>query len=385
MSPLGESLKPRVTQTDVARVAGVHNTTVSLALRNSPSIPESTRRRIRAVADELGYYPDPTLQALVAYRKGRIPKQQKDTLAYITNWNTQWGWRTVPALERAYAGAQRKAASLGYQLEHFWLRESGMTQRRLSGMLYHRNIKGVLVAAQADDSADLSDIDWQQVSVVKVGCLPHSPSLHRVTDDCAGMIRFAMRRVAAAGFERVGLVMTTWWDNSADEAWSAGYMAEQGHRAPDTRIPLLALTGSRQDWCSELPVQTYSAETMELAKWCDAYRPDVILAFSPLVLRQLKVLRLTVPQEVAYVDLNLERPDSKIAGFRLNSETTGEVAVATLVAQLQQNAVGIPAVSTTTLVGGTWSEGASLPGSRGTARWSDETRQDVENLATAAG
>src|SRR5215216_6535809 len=98
MPPPGSSMKARVTQTDVARVAGVHNTTVSLSLRNSASIPEATRKRIRAIADQLGYYPDPTLQALVAYRKGRTPKQRTDTLAYITNWGTRWGWRAVPSL-----------------------------------------------------------------------------------------------------------------------------------------------------------------------------------------------------------------------------------------------------------------------------------------------
>ncbi len=384
MPPIGTSLKARVTQTDVARAAGVHNTTVSLALRNSPSIPESTRKRIRAIADELGYYPDPTLQALVAYRKGRMPKQQRDTLAYITNWNTRWGWRAVPAYERTYAGAQRKAAALGYQLEHFWLGEPGMTQRRLSSVLYHRNITGVLIASQSEDSAELSEIDWPRLSVVKIGCLPQSPLLHRVTDDHSGMARFAIRRVLAAGFERVGLVMTKWWDEAADEAWSAGYFAEQTHLPSDTRIPFLALAGSRQDWASGYPAQPYSPESMALAKWYEDYRPDVVLAFSPIVLTQMNHLGLAVQQDVGYVDLSLECSDGSITGFRHNSESIGEVAVATLVAQLQQNALGIPSVATTTLVGGTWFEGSSLPTLRLPSRWAEREKSCIERLATAA-
>jgi len=40
---------------DVARAAGVHQTTVSLALRNHASIPAATRERIKAAAAELGY------------------------------------------------------------------------------------------------------------------------------------------------------------------------------------------------------------------------------------------------------------------------------------------------------------------------------------------
>lgn len=44
-----------VTQSDVARVAGVSRGLVSLALADSPKVAEATKARIRAIADELGY------------------------------------------------------------------------------------------------------------------------------------------------------------------------------------------------------------------------------------------------------------------------------------------------------------------------------------------
>ena len=46
-----------VTLKDVARRAGVHFTTVSLALRRHPGIPAQTRLRLMAIAKELGYSP----------------------------------------------------------------------------------------------------------------------------------------------------------------------------------------------------------------------------------------------------------------------------------------------------------------------------------------
>ena len=61
-------LEKRTTMADIARKAGVHVTTVSLALRNHPRLPASTRERIQALAKELGYVPDPFLRALVTYR-----------------------------------------------------------------------------------------------------------------------------------------------------------------------------------------------------------------------------------------------------------------------------------------------------------------------------
>ncbi len=232
MTPIDSSVRPRVTQSDVARVAGVHNTTVSLSLRNCPSIPEATRKRIRAIADKLGYVPDPTLQALVAYRKGRISSRPKETLAYVTNWSSCWGWRALPAHERAFIGAQRKAAEFGYQLEHFWLGEPGMNQRRMSSMLYHRGIRGVLVAAHHENSDELSEIDWSRLSAVKIGCFPHGPALHRVIDDYSDMVRLATRKSRALGYERVGLVMAQGWDDFSDRAWSAGFVIERETCSP---------------------------------------------------------------------------------------------------------------------------------------------------------
>lgn len=48
-------MKKNVTIKDIARVAGVHHTTVSLALRNSKALKEETREKIRALAFEMGY------------------------------------------------------------------------------------------------------------------------------------------------------------------------------------------------------------------------------------------------------------------------------------------------------------------------------------------
>ena len=47
--------RPRVTLVDVARAAGVSPSTVSLVLRESPSIPAGTRQRVQRAGDRLGY------------------------------------------------------------------------------------------------------------------------------------------------------------------------------------------------------------------------------------------------------------------------------------------------------------------------------------------
>ncbi|HZZ20239.1 MAG TPA: LacI family DNA-binding transcriptional regulator [Opitutaceae bacterium] len=343
------SKSQRVTQTDVARVAGVHNTTVSLSLRNCPSIPEATRKRIRSVADAMGYYPDPTLQALVAYRKGRSASRARETLAYLTNWDTRWGWRELADHERAYCGATKKAAELGYQLEHFWLGEAGMNQRRMGDVLYHRGITGVLVAAHKDPNAGLTEIDWSRLSAVKIGDFPRAPALHRVIDDYGGALRLAMRRIEAAGFERVGLVMPEGLAGVAEQAWNSAFMVEQCNRGPEDRVPILRLRGPKGP-----------SSIAELDRWFQEYQPDAVMGGAPEVLVRIRELGLKVPRDVAYADLCLERTDFSVAGVRQNGEIIGEVATAMLVGQLQQNLCGTPAVGTSTMVDGTWFDGTSL-------------------------
>ena len=70
---------------DVARAAGVHQTTVSLALRNDPRLPAATRERIQAHAKKLGYRPDPMLAALNFYRASRHAVKAPPTMAFLFN------------------------------------------------------------------------------------------------------------------------------------------------------------------------------------------------------------------------------------------------------------------------------------------------------------
>ena len=60
-------MKKSVNQREIAKAAGVSPAAVSLALRNHPSIPETTRARIREVAESLGYQPNPRVAELMGH------------------------------------------------------------------------------------------------------------------------------------------------------------------------------------------------------------------------------------------------------------------------------------------------------------------------------
>ena len=64
--------KPRYTIRDVAYMAGVSRSTVSLALNDSPKINAKTKAHVLALIDELGYRPNQTARNLVRKQSGTI-------------------------------------------------------------------------------------------------------------------------------------------------------------------------------------------------------------------------------------------------------------------------------------------------------------------------
>jgi hypothetical protein len=141
-------LQARPTLRDIGHKTGFHYSTVSLALRDHPRIPDSTKQIIREAAKGLGYQPDAMLSALCAYRlTKRMPKGQT-VIAWITNHQTRTGWKMSACTQDYFEAASQRATERGYQLEIFWLSEPGMTGERMSRILWTRGIQGVLLPPQ---------------------------------------------------------------------------------------------------------------------------------------------------------------------------------------------------------------------------------------------
>jgi LacI family transcriptional regulator len=344
----------------VAARAGVHTGTISLALRNHPRLPLKTRQRLQALANEMGYQRDPALSALIAYRSQSRHSQSLPLLAYVTNWESRWGWKEHREHLAYFEGAQRKATELGYQLEHFWLREEGMSHRRMSQILHTRGIPGIILAAHEKEAARPIDFEWSNFSAVRIAPAPCVQPLHAITSDQRAIVALAVQRAMAAGYHRIGFVTPFWWDEGVARATSTGFLGEQLRLHPDDRIPILyfpapAEAGPQGSTSDQRPPHE------PLSTWLRTYRPEVIIGCGAVVKAALGTLGISVPKDVALVDTNLETPDGITAGIHPNCQCVGELAADILAGLVQKNLVGIPAISTATLVEGTWHDGASLP------------------------
>jgi len=130
---------------DVAELAGVSAMTVSCALRNSPKVLPATRERILEAASSLGYRPDPEISKLMMHLRQPTQHSFSHQLAFINSWPDPRE-HLKGYVGMLFHGARHRAAQLGFDLEPFWLLEPGMTDSRLSSILYSRGIRGVLLA-----------------------------------------------------------------------------------------------------------------------------------------------------------------------------------------------------------------------------------------------
>jgi DNA-binding LacI/PurR family transcriptional regulator len=337
---------PAVTLQDVADRARVHRSTVALALRDHPRIPEATRRRLRALAEKLGYRQNPLVAALMQSRRSGRPLRHA-TLAFVTNYPTRYGWRPEHHQRPDFfPGAAARARDFGYKLEHFWLAEPGMTSARLSDILATRGIHGVILGRLPPGQRAI-ELSWERFSCVALGMTVRAPRLHRVTENHFETAFQAMQQCADRGYRRVGFAFTEANDSpSVGDRWLGAYLMQQlKFRAAD-RLPL----------CPGAP-----ATRGQFTRWFERHRPDALLVnHAPPALAWLHGLGLSVPRDVGLVELE-DHPEEGSAGVYYDPAKIGAVAVNLLMGLMHRNEKGVPSDQHAVLLSGEWREGGTLP------------------------
>ena len=339
---------PRTTQADVARKAGVHRTTVSLALKGHPRIPIATRRRVRRAADQLGYVPDPMLSSLVAYRTQKRPAAFHGTLAWLVSSARGFNWKDVPHFRDSYEGALARARRCGFELELFDVHGPGMRPDRLAGILRARNISGVLLCPQRIPRANL-DFPWEEFSAVTFGYGVETPKLHTVSPAHYLAVRRIMTELRRLGYRRIGLALDGAQNERTDYNNLAAYLVgeDAAHQAP--AVP---------------PFHEPYGSVAALGKWIRRHRPDAIVSGAYYVLDMLRELEIEVPAELGVACPCIPSSDTALAGIFEDWKCIGEIAVDVLVAMLNRGERGVPDRPQRLHVEGPWVPGKTVRAQR---------------------
>lgn len=338
----------RISLRDIAARAGVHFSTVSLALKNSPRLSLVTRQRIQRIAADLGYRHDPWLDALVAYRDAKRRQRHPTVLGYVSCWDAPI--ESLPHHRHFWTGARLRAEELGIKLEPFSLAEPHMSAARLEKILQARGIE-CMILSSFSEGAERLDFDWSRLAAVRVEFQPAWPPVATVSVDHLRIIQEAVRQVLLLGYRRPGLVLGHNWSQLVEDHWLIGFAWSQRQLAPEDRIPPLATR--YQD--------SAATARRQFRSWFAEHAPDVILGAHGTIEARLESSRADIPRAFALADPFLEQPHPFYAGVVHPLKAVGAKAVEQLVGMLTQNARGIPAEVTRTYVDGRWCPGPSCP------------------------
>lgn len=334
-----------VNMQDVADRAGVHRSTVSLALRHNPKISSEIRQRVMQAARDLGYRANPLVAALMRSRRGRHPSKHV-VIAYVTCYSTRYGWRP-PHHDRPdyFPAAAARASELGYKLEHFWLAEPGMTPARFAQILISRGISGMLIGRLPPGLSEIH-LPWEHFSAVAVGLTLLRPELHRVAEDAFASGSEAINQCLARGWRRIGFVVTEPNDSpNMAKRWQGAYLQEQLHMAESNRLPIL-------EYAPQADFRT------QFFAWYDRYRPDAILTtFATPILDAFASRGQTGGSTATIVLLVNDKPEQGYAGIYLNPGIVGALAVDMVVGMMHRGETGLPAEPHHVLVPGKWVQG----------------------------
>lgn len=340
-----------VTMKTIAAQAGVTQATVSMSLANNPRIPVETRERIQAIANRLGYRPNPYVSTLMRIRRQGKPLQERPVLAFVCAQPTADGWRNHPSatIRAMRDGALERANLRGYRTQEFWLYRDGMSAERFSEVLNARGIHGLLLSP-ASEGKTAPQLRWEHFAAVSLSVPLPNLTLTTVCNDHYFSSLHVARECYARGYRRVGLVLRTFHQHRFQGRWEAGVLVA-GQMNPGLEIlpPLYIEDGN---------------DAATFSRWLKKERPDAIITPSlntvSGLLQTVKRLGLRIPEDLGLAVLGSPDLNSDTSGIFQNGELIGALAVDTLIALVERHERGLPGQATTLMVEGQWNEGTTL-------------------------
>ncbi len=339
-TPLSTTLK------HLAQHLGLSVAAVSMALRDHTSLPATTIARVKRAALKLNYTPNSAGSALAAHRQQLRVRRDFSVIALVSHWPTRDEWLRQASAQRLLAGATARARAYGYELQHLWARENGMTPARFSRVLTARGIRGLILAPLEHPDSRL-DLAWEDFSTVTIERPARYAHFHHVLPNYSADLRLAWARLRERGYARIGLVIEAGLAERVAHQWEAAHAFEQTRVASSaSSVPTLIVSGPN-------PPATIGA-------WLRAHRPDAVISRCDDVLAAASALKLRVPRDFGYASLNTLDDAPGVSGILQHRDIMGAAAVDALHGLLHRNHRGPHPVAQGTQIDGSWHEGRTV-------------------------
>lgn len=270
----------KVTINDIAAATDLSKATVSLVLRNNPSIPKATRERVLEAAARLGY----------VYNRGAasLRSGSTDTVGLVVNDLTN------PYFAEIVAAIQRRLTAAGRFSFLCNTGEDLSVQASFVEKLREYKVDGIILCpAEGTDPAWLRKASDAGVPLVLLSRFVDA-GIDSVGPDNFGGVRLAMEHLIERGHQRIAMV-------GANERTSTGIERLEGYRKA-LKVARLDVDESLIKRCVPTRDAGFAA-AIELMALRD--RPTAIVCFNDIlafgVMLGLRSLRLTPGEDISVI------------------------------------------------------------------------------------
>jgi len=348
-------MKKRVSLDDVGKATGYSKATISLALRNDGSIRLATRRKVREIAEKLGYQPNPLLASLASRRFGGR-KASGMPLAFL---QFPCGSESdEQILKSVLAHGKDYARQLGYQLD-VYLGSNFKDGAHATRVLFARGVQGIIIP-QHFRPEWLPGMEWGKFSVVGLGegiADRNSPlPLLRAAVDHFDVVRQAWEETWSRGYRKIGFLLfrVPYRRMEDEERWGAVQVCLA--RLPERK----RITPFISDFN-----EGRGPDRKAVDAWVRRHRPDAIIGYNAWYHWVLTQLGYRIPQDFAFAILHKETgteaittPQSGMKHMRSDPILAG---LELLDQQIRHHQHGLPLHPRTLTIHSEWLEGNTMP------------------------
>lgn len=334
---------------EVARRLDVSAMMVSRALNNKPGITAEKREWVLEEANRMGYKIHPHVRSFMAARRKQQSERGRVPIALLNFWNPATAITGTPAYRDMQNGCIQRAGELGYRVDVFCPRASGMTMARLDKILQSRGICGVLILPLPSSNGHVR-LDWSRYTAIAMGFTLRYPDIHRVTCNPALAMQTIIHHLKHFSYKRIGLITTESAERRLNSHNTGSFLSWQNKSTGKILLPICRVRPNQKN---------------VLRQWLRRHRPDAVILQASWMCKWIQEAGFSIPENfgVAVLDLYEEDPQKygvDSAGTRLGNDLVGYKAAEMLISQLERHEQGIPARPTVLMVPPLWHEGRTL-------------------------
>lgn len=336
----------RISIRDLAEIAGVSRTTVSLALRGSHKVRPEVRKQIQELAAQKDYQSHPMVSALMQQVRLKKRIEDEEIIAFITSDPEPEQWKSNCQIFELWNGASVEAHRCGFRLVWFYAGPGARDSKTLANTLYHRGIRGLLFAPMAWPHPVFS-IPWERFVPVACTASTGIAELPVVRSNQIRGARMLLAKLVEQGAKSIGVVVTEEDDARIENRWSMAIHAASVHEQGAV-ISFLKLRNDND-------IESFRT-------WFKQVRPGVVVGLRPkTICGFLAELGCKPGVDLAYASLDVWVSDlGKVGGFFQDPFYLGQKAVQYISKAVYDQSMGLPTHPESVVVDGRIIDGSSL-------------------------